>query len=103
MPPPLSPPQVGHGSLSDARALLKFYAINTVNIFDTVEFLNSLPLYLRPPLLNLQGLVALLLGQWLSKSMARSQWNRRQLSWKQLLYASTDVWASLEVYLALMK
>ena len=72
-------------------------------MFDTHEFLNSLPDHLRPPLLNLQGLVGVFLGRWLSKMMSRSNWSQRRLSWKQLLYASTDVWASLEVYLALMK
>ena len=89
--------------MGDARALLNYYAVNTINVFDTHEFLNSLPDHLQPPLLNLQGLVGVFLGEWLSKVMTRSNWSRRNLSWKQLLYASTDVWASLEVYLALMK
>jgi ribonuclease D len=95
--------KVGHGSLADARALLAFYSVNTVNLFDTHEFLTSLPDDLRPPLLNLQGLVGVFLGRWLSKTMTRSNWSRRRLSREQLLYASTDVWASLEVYLALMR
>ena len=95
--------QVGHGSLGDARSLLYFHQLNTVNIFDTHAFLTTLPEHLQPPLLSLQGLVGVFLGRWISKSMTRSNWNGHQLSWKQLQYASTDVWASLQVYLALMK
>ena len=94
---------MGHGSLGDARSLLYYHQLNTVNIFDTHDFLASLPEHLQPPLLNLQGLVGIFLGRWLSKSMMRSNWNLHQLSRKQVQYASTDVWASLEVYLALMK
>ena len=98
-----SPFKVGHGSLGDARVLLYNYAVNTVNVFDTYSFIISLPKHLHPPLLNLQGLVGVFLGQWLCKAQTRSKWDRPQLSESQLLYASNDVWASLEVYLALMK
>lgn len=50
---------------------------------------------------GLRGLAALLLGFRVSKGAQTTNWEKPELSEKQLRYAATDAWVSREIYLAL--
>ena len=52
---------------------------------------------------GLRGLAALFLGIRISKSSQTSNWEREDLSEKQVLYAATDAWVTLRVYLEMKK
>jgi ribonuclease D len=48
---------------------------------------------------GLRNLAAAFLGVRISKSMRVSNWGRRDLTKKQIVYAATDAWISRELYL----
>lgn len=48
---------------------------------------------------GLRGLTAYFLGKRISKSEQCSNWARKELTDKQRLYAATDAWVSLKIYL----
>ena len=50
---------------------------------------------------GLRGLAALLLGFRVSKGAQTTNWEKPELSERQLRYAATDAWVSREIYLAL--
>lgn len=51
--------------------------------------------------LSLQKIYAILFGQKISKSQRLSNWENDTLTEKQLRYAATDAWATLQIYLRL--
>ncbi|MEI6755267.1 MAG: 3'-5' exonuclease [Paludibacter sp.] len=53
--------------------------------------------------LGLQKIYALLFGKKISKSQRLTNWESQELTEQQQRYAATDAWASLEIYLQLMK
>lgn len=53
--------------------------------------------------LSLQKIYAILFGKKISKSQRLSNWESPELTEQQLRYAATDAWASLQIYLQLMK
>ena len=46
---------------------------------------------------------ALFLNCRVSKAMARSNWDRLELSPRQVVYAATDAWLSLRVYMEMKR
>ncbi len=53
--------------------------------------------------LSLQKIYAILFDKKISKSQRLSNWESPELTEQQLRYAATDAWASLQIYLQLMK
>lgn len=53
--------------------------------------------------LGLQKIYAILFGQKISKSQRLTNWENIELTEQQQRYAATDAWASLQIYLRLMK
>ncbi len=53
--------------------------------------------------LGLQKIYAILFGKKISKSQRLTNWESQELTEQQLRYAATDAWASLEIYLQLMR
>jgi len=53
--------------------------------------------------LSLQKIYAILFGSKISKSQRLTNWENAELSEQQLRYAATDAWASLKIYLQLLK
>ena len=53
--------------------------------------------------LGLQKIYAILFGKKISKSQRLTNWESHELTEQQQRYAATDAWASLEIYLQLMK
>lgn len=91
--------QVGHATTCDVMSLLKTYHLETYNMMDTLHMANCCQM----EQLSLRALVALFLQHSLSNTECTSNWNRFMLRKDQILYASTDAWASLRVYRALLK
>ena len=52
--------------------------------------------------LSLQALSCLVLGCRLSKRQQRTNWERRDLTKEQVLYAATDAWVSRELALSMV-
>ena len=53
--------------------------------------------------LGLQKIYAILFGKKISKSQRLTNWESHELTEQQQRYAATDAWASLQIYLQLMK
>ncbi len=53
--------------------------------------------------LSLQKIFAILFNQKISKSQRLSNWENKVLTEQQQLYAATDAWAALQIYLRLSK
>ena len=86
--------QVGHGiSDDDIVPLQKQYGECVNNIIDTLLWARQMKC--NP--LNLRAMCAIFLHQRLSKGDSYD-WSKEDLTDKQLIYASTDAWASLRVY-----
>jgi len=53
--------------------------------------------------LGLQKIFAIVFGRKISKSQRLTNWENAELTDQQQIYAATDAWASLLIYLQLMK
>lgn len=53
--------------------------------------------------LGLQKLYAIVFGEKISKSQRLTNWELSELSEQQQLYAATDAWAALKIYMSLKK
>ena len=93
--------QVGHSSRDDAQLLLKHYGVNVCNILDTYILVSSVDFDLVGK--NMKVLASTLLGLSLDKSATLSNWERKELSQKQIDYACTDAWVSLQIYKSLAR
>lgn len=91
--------QVGHGSTNDSILILEHLGINISNVIDTFPWAVTLNCQPR----TLQAMCALFLNCKVSKKMARSNWDRLELSPRQVTYAATDAWLSLRVYMEMKR
>lgn len=90
--------KVGAAVRDDLKALKKLDAsFNPEAFFDLNEELKKVG-FLNVGVRNLSAMV---LGIRISKSEQVSNWEADQLSEKQLLYAATDAWACLEIFIRL--
>jgi hypothetical protein len=90
--------KVGHSSITDSIELLKHYNLEMYNVQDTFQLAAQIGLQQ----LSLRGLVGMFLGHRLDTDVT-TNWESTFLSDKQILHASSDAWASLKVYEALIK
>jgi len=68
-----------------------------------IKDIASIPITSRCKPQDLKGLCALFLGFKIEKQTSMSNWEANDLSAKQVTYAATDAWCSLEVYLKMIK
>jgi len=86
--------KITQGAVQELQGLARDHGVHGVGFFDlftAAKDCGCVPL-------NLRGLTAIFLGFRVSKSAQRSNWERRQLTAKQLRYAATDAWAPLMIY-----
>ncbi|PRY96990.1 3'-5' exonuclease [Marinilabilia salmonicolor] len=89
--------KVGVGIRDDIRGLKH---LNNFVPKGFVELQEMAPKY-GIEVLSLKNLAGLLLGFRVSKRQRLSNWEAQELSEGQILYAATDAWVSLEIYLKL--
>ncbi|MEI6555386.1 MAG: 3'-5' exonuclease [Paludibacter sp.] len=82
--------------LNGLNKLHKFKPGNCIDIQTIVKNYGILEL-------GLQKIYAILFGKKISKSQRLTNWESHDLTEQQQRYAATDAWASLEIYLQLMK
>jgi len=91
--------KVGLGLHADIRRLADDYDGICVN---SAHDIKEIPLWSRVRPQGLQGIVALFMGLKMDKKSRISNWEKPRLSRNQVVYAATDAWASLEVYLKMI-
>nr|MBI1230773.1 3'-5' exonuclease domain-containing protein 2 [Cytophagales bacterium] len=92
--------KIGAAVRDDLKGLKKLSpTFNPKGFFDLNEELKKVG-FLNVGVRNLSAMV---LGIRISKSEQVSNWESDQLTEKQLLYAATDAWACLEIFLRLYK
>jgi ribonuclease D len=90
--------KVGLSLHDDFRLLNKRQNFHPANFVDIQNIAKSYGIME----LSLQKIYAIIFGKKISKSQRLSDWEKPQLTEKQLRYAATDAWASLQIYLQLM-
>lgn len=79
------------GDIKDLKRLAKFDERSIVDISDLAKQKNFHQTGLR-------NLTAILFNKRLSKSTRTSNWGKKNLTEKQIIYAATDAWMSLLIY-----
>ncbi len=87
--------KVGVGTLDDIKALQK---MDPYFKPDGFVDLNDIAKELEVKNAGLRKLTAIFLGFRISKSQQVSNWERPELTERQVRYAATDAWACLEIY-----
>ncbi len=82
--------------LNGLNRLYKFKPANCIDIQNIVKEYGILEL-------GLQKIYAILFGKKISKSQRLTNWESYELTEQQQRYAATDAWASLHIYLQLLK
>ncbi|MDS1031383.1 3'-5' exonuclease [Porphyromonadaceae sp. NP-X] len=90
--------KVGLSLHDDFRLLNKRQNFHPANFVDIQHIAKSYGIME----LSLQKIYAIIFGKKISKAQRLSDWEKSQLTEKQLRYAATDAWASLQIYLQLM-
>ena len=85
---------MGHNLSQDAVLLQENYGECVNNIVDTLTWAKEM----KCCPLNLRAMCAVFLHERLTKDLQQSNWSKKVLTEKQLIYAATDAWASLRVY-----
>lgn len=80
-----------HDDIQRLRALSDF---NPENLIELQDMSNEFGIESN----SLRKLAAIILGFRISKSQQLTNWEAQKLTEKQIVYAATDAWASLEIY-----
>lgn len=91
--------KVGLSLHDDLRKLRKRHHFNPENFIDIQSIAKNYGIME----LSLQKIYAIIFGKKILKSQRLSNWEKPQLTDKQLQYAAIDAWASLQIYLQLTK
>lgn len=91
--------KIGLSLRDDFSGLNKHHAFKPANSVDIQSIAQSYGILE----LGLQKIYAILFGKKISKSQRLSNWENPELTEQQQRYAATDAWASLQIYLQLMK
>ncbi|MDR1982721.1 MAG: hypothetical protein LBQ08_02910 [Holosporaceae bacterium] len=86
--------KVFHSAFQDIE-ILSLYGINTINFYDTQLYETVLS---TNDSISYQSIVSRYLDKQLRKNHSMSDWKKRPLSKKQLLYSANDVFYLREVY-----
>lgn len=91
--------KIALSSKDDFAALNKRRVIAQKNVFEIQQVIGNYGI----EELSLQKIYAILFGKKITKSQRLSNWEADQLDLKQQLYAATDAWATLRIYLRLLE
>jgi len=91
--------KVGLAFTDDLRGLRRLTPFEPQNCVDVQSIVNRYGILD----LGLQKIFAIIFGQRISKTQRLTNWDNRQLTLLQQRYASTDAWATLCIYNALIK
>jgi len=91
--------KIGLSLRDDLSGLNRHHQFNPANFVDIQSIAQSYGVLE----LSLQKIYAILFEKKISKSQRLSNWENSELSELQQRYAATDAWASLQIYLKLMK
>lgn len=91
--------KVGVAIHEDIRLLQKLHFFEPRGVIDLAEMARRLQLKAQ----GLRTLAANLLGFRISKAVQCSNWEKKELSSQQVLYAATDAWVGRELYLKLLE
>lgn len=83
----------------DIRLLQKLHPFKAEGIIDIAEMARRLQLKAQ----GLRTLAANILGYRVSKAVRCSNWEKKELSPQQVLYAATDAWVGRELYFKLLE
>ncbi len=86
--------KIGQGLKHEMRLLKKEHGVTGRGFIDLLNIAHKLDCSPK----SVRALSAIFLGFRVIKSSQRTNWERRVLTDKQLLYAATDAWACLKVY-----
>lgn len=92
--------KVGVGLRTDAQRLRDEYPGLAL---ESLVDIHDLPLCGHTSPKSLVGLSSIFLGARIDKSVRKSNWEALPLSDKQIIYAATDAWASLLVYVRMIE
>ena len=93
----LSIKKIGLALHDDVKILQKLTKFRAKSFLDLQKYVPAFGIKDQ----GLQKIAAIVLGIKISKSQRMSNWERTPLSPEQQLYAATDAWVSLEIYLQL--
>ena len=91
--------KIGLSLRDDLSGLNKHHNFKPANFIDIQSIAQSYGIME----LSLQKIYAILFGKKISKSQRLTNWENPELTELQQRYAATDAWASLQIYLQLMK
>lgn len=91
--------KIGQGLKHEMRLLKKELGVNGRGFIDMLDIAHKLDCVPK----SVRGLSGIFLGFRIIKSSQRTNWARSRLTDKQLLYAATDAWACLKVYLEMRR
>ena len=89
--------KVGVAILDDIRGLQKLSNFNAEGFIELADIAGDLGIVTR----GLRNLAAIILGVRITKKAQLTNWERSVINSKQSLYAATDAWICLEMYLFL--
>ena len=89
--------KVGAAIRDDLKALKKINPFTPSSFIDLQNYVK----YFGIESYSLQKMSAIVLGFRISKSQQLSNWETTELTKAQMVYAATDAWVSLEIYLKL--
>ncbi len=91
--------KIGQGLHHEMRLLKKELGVEGRGFVDMLDIAHKLDCTPK----SVRGLSAIFLGRRVTKSAQRTNWERKTLTEKQLLYAATDAWACLMVYMEMRR
>ncbi len=94
-----SPLKIGAAIHEDIRALKAVYPHQTSGFIDLQDIVKNYGI----ENIGVKKMAAIVLGFRISKSQQLSNWEADTLTEAQMVYAATDAWVSLEIYLKLIQ
>ncbi|MFA6126840.1 MAG: 3'-5' exonuclease [Bacteroidales bacterium] len=93
------PLKIGAAIHEDIRAIKSVYPNNTKGFIDLQDVVKNYGI----ENIGVKKMAAIVLGFRISKSQQLSNWEADTLTEAQMVYAATDAWVSLEIYLKLIQ
>ena len=91
--------KIGLSLRDDLNGLIRLHKFKPANCIDIQNIVKEYGILE----LGLQKIYAILFNKKISKSQRLTNWESHELTEQQQRYAATDAWASLEIYLQLLK
>lgn len=91
--------KIGVAINGDFKELNQLEKLNPSNFIELQKYIKNFEI----ENISLKKMAAIVLGGKVSKRQQRSNWDAKELSNAQKLYAATDSWASLQIYKELKK